>query len=320
LAAHDDWFGFLPGEEQRINELSSVRLLSPLAEVVPNIIQGLRLNRQEPEMRPENTMLSYEREERTQIDWKITSEDKTTVSAFNTRKAIAVNVPKSVLVPSTRTATGMDTILLDRNYDYVVAGHFNGDKLFWNQENVKEILAGRLKQIETRSAYLIAAGRGGLNLAAGGTKLLAFVSHKPIAPTWAFWSLKVGSFEEASLLALWWNSTFMLNQLIDKRTEVEGARVWFGKTALEPLPVLDPLKLTKLTRTNLLGLFSQLAQKRFPSILEQLETAFEGRLKLDSELARLLGIGDYYELNSLTELYASTAARLKSLKSMMGRR
>jgi hypothetical protein len=112
----------------------------------------------------------------------------------------------------------------------------------------------------------------------------------------------------------------MLNQLIDKRTEVEGARVWFGKTALEPLPVLDPHKLTKSTRNRLLELFNQLTQIRFPSILEQLETRFEGRIMIDRELAKLLEIGDYHEPASLAKLYESTAMKLKSLKSMMGRR
>jgi hypothetical protein len=320
LRTRDDWFSFLPGEEQRLADITTVSKVSPLIEVVPDMIQGLRLNRQEPEMRPQNTMLSYEREERTQIDWKILREDKQSIRAFNPKRAIELEFPKAVLIPSTRTATGMDKILIDRNYDYVVISRFEGDEAFWNQGNVDSILKGRLKQIEARSAYLIVAGRGGLNLAADGTKLLAFCSRRPIAPTWAFWSLRTKSFEDACLLALWWNSTYMLNQLIDARTEVEGARVWFGKTALEPIFVLDPSKLTKASKARLLKVFSALTLLRFPSILEQVEHKFEGRIRIDQELAKSLDIQAYIDLDSLTKLYDDTAKKLKSLKGMMGRR
>jgi hypothetical protein len=286
LKRHDDWFSFLPSEKPLVTGLEKVTKLSPLAEVVSgaHIIQGLRLNRQEPDMRPENTMLSYEREEHTRIDWKITREDELNIYAFNTKRAIDLKFPKAILIPSTRTATGMDKILLDRTYDYVVGNRFKGDEAFWGQEDVRDILAARSRQIAARSAYLIAAGRGGLNLAAGGTKLLAFCSRVPIAPTWAFWSIRTKTFEDACLLALWWNSTYMVNQLIDARTEVEGARVWFGKTAIEPLLVLNPSKLTKTSRTKLLKLFNELAKVKFPSILEQLETEFEGRVRIDQEL------------------------------------
>ncbi|MDH5415528.1 MAG: N-6 DNA methylase, partial [Flavobacteriaceae bacterium] len=65
LYSQDDWFSYLPGEEERIHEIELVKGLSPLQNVVPNIIQGLRLNRQEIEIRPENTLLSYERAQRT---------------------------------------------------------------------------------------------------------------------------------------------------------------------------------------------------------------------------------------------------------------
>jgi tRNA1(Val) A37 N6-methylase TrmN6 len=319
LRTHDDWFGFLPSEKSRLADLTSVTKLSPLLSIVPDMIQGLRLNRQEPEMRPENTMLSYERDEHTQIDWKITHEDRLYIFAFNTKKAIELKIPKVSLVPSTRTATGMDKMLIDHNYDYVVIDRFKGDDIFWNQKDIRGILESRKRQIETRSAYLIVAGRGGLNLAAGGTKLLAFCSRNPIAPTWAFWSLRTNSFEEACLLALWWNSTYMLNQLIEVRTEVEGARVWFGKTALEPLRVIDFRKISKSSRKELLKIFDELSKMSFPSILEQLDNKFEGRLKIDRALAMVLEIQEYTTLDSLTRLYDSTSKKLTSMRSMMGR-
>ena len=73
------------------------------------------------------------------------------------------------------------------------------DEVFWSDTKPNEILGSRNRQIESRSAFLAVAGRGNVDLTASGTKLLAFVSKTPIAPTWAFWSLRVSSFEDACL-------------------------------------------------------------------------------------------------------------------------
>jgi hypothetical protein len=320
LETSTDWFSFLPGEEQRLPELEEAKNLSPLESVVPDIIQGLRLNRQELEMRPENTMLSHEREQRTMIDWKITKQDSNYVWAFSKDRAVELRFPRASLVVSTRTVTGMDKILVDRVFDYVVAHRFKGDEQFWNGAPADEILEARRKQIATRAAYLLIAGRGGLNLAAEGTRLLAFCSRERIAPTWAFWSFKTRNFEEAQILSLWWNSTFLLNQLIDKRTEVEGSRVWFGKEAINPLPVIDYRKLTAVQRDSVLKLFSSLSEVSFPSILEQLEKNFDVRVKIDEAMARLAEIPGYDTRSSILNLQRETAEKLEALRSMMGRK
>jgi hypothetical protein len=320
LARASDWFSFLPGEEQRLPELEEAGNLHRLDSVVPDIIQGLRLNKQELEMRPENTMLSYEREERTMIDWKITKEDMKYVWALSKARAIELRFPRSALAASTRTATGMDKILVDRRFDYVVVDRFKNDDEFWNGAPADEILLARRKQIATRSAYLLVAGRGGLNLAADGTKLLAFCTREKIAPTWAFWSFRTKTFEEAQILSLWWNSTFSLNQLIDKRTEVEGSRVWFGKEAINPLPVLDPKKLDEAQKGAMLSLFKSLSGVSFPSILHQLETNFESRTKIDEVTADIARIPGYDSRKSIIDLHRATAEKLEALRSMMGRK
>ncbi len=271
-------------------------------------------------MRPENTMLSYEREQRTMIDWKITKEDREYVWALSKARAIELRFPRSALAASTRTVTGMDKILVDRRFDYVVVDRFKNDDEFWNGAPADEILLARRRQIATRSAYLLVAGRGGLNLAADGTKLLAFCTREKMAPTWAFWSFRTRTFEEAQILSLWWNSTFSLNQLIDKRTEVEGSRVWFGKEAINPLPVLDPKKLDDAQKGVMLSLFKTLSGVSFPSILHQLETSFESRVKIDEVTAGIAKIPGYESRKSIFDLHRATAEKLEALRSMMGRK
>jgi len=316
----EDWFRFIPGEEQRLPELMNAQNLSQLSEVVPKIIQGLRLNRMELGMRPENTMLSYVREERTIIDWKITREDESNVWAIGKESAVELKFPKKCLALSTRTATGMDKLLMDRPFDYIVVDRFKGDDDFWNGAPADDILVARLKQIRARSAYLIVSGRNGLNLAAPGTRLLAFCSKYPIAPTWAFWSLKTRTFEEACILSLWWNSTFMLNQLIDARSEIEGSRVWFAKDAVTSLRVLDHTKLSTEQKKVLESCFASVSSLTFPSLLDQLKNGFQARTEIDQTIAKIAKIPVYNTISSLRELQIETGRKLESLRSMMGRK
>jgi hypothetical protein len=213
----------------------------------------------------------------------------------------------------------MDKMLIDRVFDYVVVRRFPNDESFWNGQEADKIIPKRCAQVRTRSALLIAAGRGNVDLTAPGTRLLAFCSKKPIAPTWAFWSLRTASFEDACLLAMWWNSTFMLNQLLEVRTEVRGSRVWFSKEAIEALPVLNPKLLKARVRSRLLAVFNEVAKVSFPSILEQLSTSFPPRVLIDESLAEVLGFREYATPERLKELYTSTAKKLEQLRSMMTR-
>ena len=225
LANSDDWFRFIPGEAPTLLELGKCKNLSPLVNVIPEMIQGLRLNRQEPEMHPKTTMLSYDRPESTMMDSRIINETKRLVHVESVHTGTKAKIPKSVLILSTRTASGMDKILVDKTYDYMVANRFSSDAQFWDDQNPDEIIPKKQRQIDSRSCYLFAAGRGNIELTAPGTRLLAFCSKKLIAPTWAFWSMRSIPFEDACLLSLWWNSTYMLSQLIDIRTEVRGSRI-----------------------------------------------------------------------------------------------
>ncbi len=253
------------------------------------------------------------------IDWTILSEDSGSIAARSKDHAIDVVFPRRALTLSTRTVSGMDKFLIDKAFDYVVIDRFKGDEPFWNSKQVDEILQKRRRQIASRSAYLITGGRGNVDLTAPGTRLLAFCSRTPIAPTWAFWCLRVPTFEDACLLGLWWNSTFMLQQLLDVRTEVRGSRMWFGKSPLLQVPVLNPKILGKEARSGLLNTFHKVSSVSFPSLLEQVRDGFEGRILIDSELARSLKISGFDDPARLRVLYASVFEKLDRLRMMMTR-
>ena len=143
-------------------------------------------------------------------------------SPFGWATSTVLRVRSTSARPTTRSIAGMDTMEIEEAPDFIVTSRFPGDEAFWDASNPDAILRLRLPHLESREAYLVAAGRNNVDLAAPGTHFLAVVSPVPIPPTWSFWSIKTDSLEDARLLALWWNSTFHLVQLMENRTEVRG--------------------------------------------------------------------------------------------------
>ncbi|SRR6266566_3260792 len=115
------------------------------------------------------------------------------------------------------------------------------------------ILRARLPRLETREACLVAAGRNDVNLVAPGTHFPCVRVPGPIPPTLSFWSIKTDSLKEARLLALWWNSTFHLAQLMENQTEVGGS--WLGRLGdtLHRLPCSEPENALARTQAGIAG-------------------------------------------------------------------
>jgi len=100
---------------------------------------------------------------------------------------------------------------------------------------------------------LVAAGRNDVNLVAPGTHFPCVRVPGPIPPTLSFWSIKTDSLKEARLLALWWNSTFHLAQLMENQTEVGGS--WLGRLGdtLHRLPCSEPENALARTQAGIAG-------------------------------------------------------------------
>ncbi|MBI2126415.1 MAG: SAM-dependent DNA methyltransferase [Thaumarchaeota archaeon] len=313
-----DWRKLIPGEETTLTYPHS-NVLSKLGELVPRTIQGIRFHSSSDSVNPKNTLLSRQRPVRTRVEWLILRETEQFIEARNEKTAIEVRVPKNVVMPATRSASGMETIEVTTPYDYVVAGRFRNDEAFWDEKNPSETLRKRLSHIHSREAFMVVAGYGNIDLTSPGTCLLAFVSPFPIVPTWSLWSFKIQSFEKARVLALWWNSTFSLAHLLNVRTEVRGSYMHWGQKAIEETLVLDEDKLDDTSRKKLLNVYDFVCHVQFPSLLDQLRTEFHSRVEIDTALAAAVGWKKYSDLQGLRSLYSDLLVRLEELKLMMGR-
>lgn len=317
----DNWQKLLFEEKIAGFSLPASPVLTPLKEASLRVVQGIRFHENSDRVDLKNTVLSMPREAATRVNWKIEGESATDVEALNVKTGMTVRIPKSVLRPSTRSASGMTTIEIREPLDYVVVGRFPGDEIFWDDPNPDAILKRRIPHLKSREAFLVAAGRNNVGLTSPGTHFLAFVAAEPIPPTWSFWAIKTQTLEEARILALWWNSTFQLVQLIENRAEVGGSWGGWLREDLERLPTLNPSQLTPEERQELLRVYGEWKFQPFPPLLEQLKAHYFGRLAIDSAVAKVIG-GSFQEMRASTlhTLYDTIAEKLEKLGALSMRR
>ena len=76
--------------------------------------------------------------------------------------------------------------------------------------------------------------------------------------------------------------------------------------------IIDIDKLDPSKKQRILQLYDDLKSIEFPSLTEQFENHFEGRVKLDSELLEILGFERSDIEKLLPEVYESIAFELKN--------
>lgn len=206
-----------------------------------------------------------------------------------------VDVPKSVLAEGLRSMSGIRTLEVDDAPDKIVLDRFGGDDLFWDDDNPSEVIKKRNKHVSSRMCNLVIGGYGNLNLAGDGTSFLAIVSEDKLAPTWSMWSVNTKSLDQAKIMALWINSTYSVAKMITERNEVEGSTMKWRKKDLKSLPVPSMAELTDEEQDRLLSLYDQIADGEFPPLMEQLDSHFEPRMKIDVTWAEILEWEDYLE-------------------------
>lgn len=199
--------------------------------------------------------------------------------------------------------------------DYVVVDEFPGDDDFWMDADPDEILDKRQRHVDKRMCQLVLGGYGNLDLTAPGTSFLALTYEDEIAPTWSLWSASVDSWENAKLLALWWNSTYSVAKLITERNEVRGGVVKWRKGDITDMMVPDLNELSDDEREELLSVYDDFSDRDFPALIHQFEENFSPRREIDETWNEVLNWN--YDDESLDGLYSQIESFLSDMKEMM---
>jgi len=225
-------------------------------------------------------------------------------------------IPKALCKKALRTLTGIRTMQVLDKHDYWVSAHFEGFEDIFSilrtkkQKMKKEFDWERVqKKASNKFTNLILAIKFRLNSA--NTSFVAFFSEEPYIQADVFKIIPNVSIERAKIICLYYNSTFNIVQIMSKKGETQGGFGIIRETDLLGFQLIDYEKLTDKEKEKLLGVFEAWSSVEFPSIVEQIEKRFEGRVAIDRAVLEVLGYkkGEINEL--LPELYDTVLRELK---------
>ncbi len=316
LKLQDDWYKLLPGEVNQEYTKDSSRMVS-LEKVVAKVIQGFRFEKNSEFVSTKDTLISLPREKRVRMNNKILKVRGSNFVVQNPNSEEDLIIPKNSTFPAIRTASWQKSIKVIHPMDFVIIERFEGDQEFWSESDIDQMLVRRREHIDSRKANLLMAGYGNIDLSSPGTFFIAFCSETEIAPTWSFWALPCIKYDDAVIMALWLNSTFALSNLLKSRTEVRGTNIKWRKKDVENLPVVAVNSLSEKEVKMAKSLLTELNRMDFPCLIEQLETNYIGRIKIDSFFTRILGMN--ITDAEIIDLQKNLGARLRKMQKMMTR-
>lgn len=233
---------------------------------------------------------------------------------------IEIIVPKKAMIPTLRRPTGLKSIDVSYDTDFAVVSRFTGDNCFFIKDLVEKgnNLSSYVKKwrqyLESRKTNLVVSRR--FDISAPNTTALAFFSKNTLSPCKMLWAIQGIDEIENKILALWFNSSINIAQVLSKRAETRGAFMGLDQYILQEFLVLNPSKIDQAQKDNLLRVFDQYAELALPSIKEQMKTKNPIRRVIDLAVLQALEIeGDNEKL--LDSAYATILRTIETLATLM---
>ncbi len=254
--------------------------------------------------------------------WIIVKEHNRSIEVKNRITGDLVMIPRSSLIPALRRLSTVDVIDVTGDLDYIIVSPFPNDTNYFDKVPPP---AGPLarpknwaewkKYVEGRLTNLALFRRG--DISAPGTKILAYYSEKQYVPPGIAWAIKFPEKYKdlVKLLALWFNSTLFLLQLLINRKETRGAFIQLDKYVLEEMMVPDPERIDPGIKKYLLYVFMQYAKMPLPSLLEQLKMKHPVRVAIDLAWLKTYGVENPEHI--LSNLYETVTKEIEALKRLM---
>jgi hypothetical protein len=216
--------------------------------------------------------------------WIVDRDKRHFLICRNRRTGIKVAIPRRFLKPGLRRLAGVRQIDISGNTDWVLYGNFA-------RRIIRERRLNHQRQwrhyVRDRMGTLAVARRFGITRS--GTTFLAFCCKYPFAPSGVMWTIKNIRPRYAKILALWFNSSPNLLQVLLNRVETSGPWMQLHEYVLDDLVVLDSGTLAEDKIKMLLATFDEIKDVQFPSLSEQLFTNFHARLAIDHAILRCFG-------------------------------
>lgn len=225
-------------------------------------------------------------------------------------------IPKSICKKALRTLTGIRTMQVLDKHDYWISDNFDGfddmlSNLMTRKQKMNKVFDWEKVKRKANNKFtnLILAIKFRLNSA--NTSFVAFFSEEPYIQADVFKIVPNIPIEKAKILCLYYNSTFNMIQIMSKKGETQGGFGIIREADLLGFQLLDYEKLTDKEKEKLLAVFEKWSSVEFPSIVEQIEKRFEGRVAMDRAMLEVLGYKKGEISDILPELYDTVLRELK---------
>lgn len=250
--------------------------------------------------------------------WVVKKETEREIVVVNRYSRESLKIPFDSLRKCLRRVATIPRIDITGITDYVIVEPFPEDTKFFDGfpklRRPKDWREWK-KYVESRLTRLAVFRRG--DLSAKGTKVLGFYSDEPFAPPTYAWAIRMpdNRKDDAKILALWFNSTLFLLQLLEKRSETRGTMLQIDKAPLLNTLVIDPEALTNEERKELLQIYEEVSKEEMPSLIDQLSESPKYRQKIDETILKTLNHSRPAE--TAKKLIKEAHQRLIRLKQIM---
>jgi|GEM_PF-502926 tRNA1(Val) A37 N6-methylase TrmN6 len=325
----ENWFGTITAAEE--NSLLDICLqqapskLNTLKKVLTlkkgKICRGIEHCTGKPVSVSSAFILSSERHALKKDDrWILKEINENSILVKDRLVDVEIVVPKKSIIPALRRPSGLQSIDVTPEIDWAIISRFSGDESFFLKSlvekgnNISSYVKKWRNYLQSRRTNFVISRR--FNLSAQNTRAMAFYSELSFSPCKMFWAIQGLKNDDSKILALWFNSTINLSQILSKRAETEGAFMGIDQYILNEFLVLDPVTLSETQKDQLVTVFDKYASMPLPSIIEQLKTKNFVRKAIDLAILNVLGInGNQSEI--LDKAYATMVETIMTLAALM---
>lgn len=221
----------------------------------------------------------------------LTEKNKSKLVIRLRKSNLTFKVPIANIKKGFRTLTGYRSFNIGNEHDYFIYKKFSELSEILLLSKVDKSIINNWREVEKRSkdkyVNLILARRFRMNSL--NTSFLSFYSDEKIISADVFKIIPKITKQNAKILCLFFNSIVNIIQMLTNREATTGGYGTIRETDLLEFKIIDYENLSIDDKEFLLGVFDNLKNVKFPSIVEQIENRFDGRIELDKAILQVLG-------------------------------
>jgi hypothetical protein len=265
---------------------------------------------------PSIMYVAWKRDARTQEKGNIIRKTK---DGFESRSKLTGN---EILIPSSATLSGLWALsglaVLDitNMEDIIISDSFPGYENYFDRDVSEVFKKWGIKKLGNYTSDFFMPRK--IDFTANGTAHLAVRTENPSVPSTSIWGFGILG-EKGKLLVLFLHSTLGIALLLRRRIEVRGSWSQFSKETLLSIPVPNFDLLNSKSKKKLLDLYNAVKDMPFPSIVEQVDTSFDGLMSIDKTMFSILGLEEYAVEDEIRKIHLALVKELEHLKEMMAR-